>query len=176
MCIMGDGPLDTNANRIIVNNRSILSSMCGGFLIPGQSSRSDLKNIFYFASDTYSSQEWGLYYNGDSYELVTDGNQSTVASSLENVSWKIHSHPDVPANTKAEFESLGFWLPSSSYDDHGNLINSDSYPEEMYGDWSNYVHAVDASKGEYLTSLVYFPVSRNVYSIQYTRAPQKVRR
>ena len=156
------GPPDFTRS-IKVKDRSILKSMSNAQYVPYSANVEDLRNIFFFVSDSFMEQEWGLYSNGESYAIVTSHSHDHVASHFENTNNKLHSYSDTAANDKEEYESMGYWFRNAKdFSDTGILLNQSA---DWYGanlipnDYYNY-------KNTGIPSQVYFPKSGHVYQLR----------
>ena len=161
------GPPDYTRS-IKVKDRSILKSMSNAQYVPYSASVKDLRNIFFFVSDSFMEQEWGLYSNEESYAIVTSHSHDHVSSPFENTKSKLHSHSDTAANDRAEYESMGYWFYYDyDFSDTGKLLNKSA---NWYGappipnDYYNYNNTG-------IPSQVYFPKSGHVYQLNKNNLP-----
>ena len=161
-----------------VNDQSILSALAHKSETGFVSNYSDLLSVFFFAADN-TSVEWGLYSSSSGSVLRTDHNNREVSepsSMAGNMVAKIHSHPGVETNTKAEYNSMGFWLSNSNFDNAGNLIlGKRLVKENETGDWLNYINAYKTMGENAAKSRVYFPNSRRIYQLNYNAKPSLVK-
>jgi len=175
-----DGNFDINSSLVLYDTKILLNMARSGY-IPGSTNRKDALSVFYYAADSYLNQEWGLYFDGKRYALRTDKSIDSVTSPFYQLNehgsqidvtiWKIHSHSDTPDNEKQELDSMGYWAPQEAYDSNGKYIPG-HYSVNATGDWLLYRESYDARSPK--TSLVYFPVSKRVYKINYNKRPSIV--
>ena len=174
--LQSDGSIDPH-NALKVYDQSILSQLTNDSETGISSNYSDLLNVFYHAAD-YSNVEWGLYSSAEGHILRTDhslGEVTEPASLAGNLIAKIHSHPETAPNTKAEYDTMGFWLSKNNYDNWGNLIPGRKLVKENEtGDWQNYINQYNIWGNKALRSRVYFPQSRRVYQINYNSKPSLI--
>ena len=171
-----DGAIDPHG-ALRVRDQSILSWLSEKSETEISSNYSDLLKVFYYVAD-YSNVEWGLYSSTEGHILKTDHSLEDVsgpASIAGNLVAKIHSHPETPANTKAEFDSMGFWLPISDYSSTGALIKRNKYhTDPPLADWAQYRLQYEATNGSPARSCVYFPRSGIIYQLNYSQKPSIV--
>ena len=168
-----------------VNNKKVLPLMSRGEYVPAGGNMKDMLDIFYFASDSFIKQEWGLYSNGSRFALKTDKRNDSVGSPFDYsldpdeygpttnaTRWKIHSHSDTGLAMRDELESMGFWYEDKNFNDRGGLNpNSIAQPSNYYNDdWKKYKRDFISTGGKPATSLVYFPKSGRTYRIGYNNA------
>ena len=171
-----EGKVDPHG-ALKVNDKTILSQLAVNSETNVQSNYSDLLKLFHYVSDN-SSVEWGLYSSAEGSILRTDHGTDEVSeptSFAGKITAKIHSHPSVETNTKAEFDSMGFLLMDNNYDSSGNLIPGKpliKYSEA--GDWKNYIDTYNSVGEKAAISRVYFPNSRRTYQINYNARPSLV--
>ena len=174
--LQSDGSIDPH-NALKVYDQSILSQLSNNSETEISSNYSDLLNVFYYAAD-YSNVEWGLYSSDKGHILRTDHNIEEItgpASLAGNLKAKIHSHPETAPNTKAEYDTMGFWLSKNNYDNWGNLIPGRKLVKESEtGDWLNYINQYNTIGNKATKSRVYFPQSRRVYQINYNSRPSLI--
>ena len=163
----GEGPLDQNANSIIVNDKTILESMSKGKMLSSSTDKDQMRNIMHFAADNFSKQEWGLFYNDKNCELVTQGKSCRVKTSLEDVTWKEHSHPNAESSTKAELYSMmGCWLPEDCYTAAGDLKKGVALSKlELELNTRSDCYKVKNNNGPWVRSQVYMVKSGRTYVI-----------
>ena len=156
-----------------VDNRAILSSLSSRSETSVLPCYHDLLDVFYYVADN-SSVEWGLYTSISGSVLKTDhstGEVSAPSSIAGNITAKIHSHPETAANTKAEYDTMGFWLPDNCFTSSGELIPQEHYHPNATADWARYRLECRATNGFPAKTRIYFPNSGIVYQLQYNKRP-----
>ena len=171
LLIVEMGPPDP-INSLRINDRGLLSGRSNLKDIPNTVNKQDMLSIFYFVSDAFINQEWGLYQNESGYSLVTSGNHDHVASPFDKDIWKIHSHSDTAPNDKAELESMGYWPYYNSDFIDGKLVNKSApwYESTIVPNDLNNLRKTG------IPSRVYFPLSGNVYQLNKNSLPSIVER
>ena len=171
LLIVEMGPPDP-INSLRINDRGLLSGRSNLKDIPNTVNKQDMLSIFYFVSDAFINQEWGLYQNESGYSLVTSGNHDHVASPFDKDIWKIHSHSDTAPNEKAELESMGYWPYYNSDFIDGKLVNKSApwYESTIVPNDLNNLRKTG------IPSRVYFPLSGNVYQLNKNSLPSIVER
>ena len=181
------GPLGGN-NYVQVNDRSILSQLCQvsseGFSMTDLSTNlSELMDVFFFASDN-SKVEWAVYSTNDGSVLGTRHQEGNSGSWLDYVdkkpTSKIHSHPNVTTDQRSEYNSMGYWLENSAYNQQGEIINP--YVRRWTtpdSDWEHVRTDIEESsqhKMKATSSQVYFSNSGRIYILNYDIRPSIIRK